>query len=314
MDDQDGRTWGVLVWNIGRGANPRCRAQEVWSYLDDLTSRYGIEVAILNEADVSTLKSKNAAAVREARAEPAVFSERGTIGRDSWTNGGLRNAKDRRGWTAAIVAETGAQPIGQSDVRARAPVWPHRRPDLPFSASRPGTWVAARVAAGGLDVSCVSLYGLAEELSDASMHTSLSEVSPLFSDPGYMDLVLLGGDFNVSTAFAEASAREQSRIVLARIAAYGLKDVLREWRKNFGVPRLANCTCGDDPCLHLMTRLTPNGNGINRPWQERVSPQVDYLFVSEVLFTRFVKIVQLSPDEWERYSDHSPILAMFQSE
>jgi len=36
----------------------------------------------------------------------------------------------------------------------------------------------------------VSIYGLTDELSEASVHRSLSEISPLFSDPRYKELLL----------------------------------------------------------------------------------------------------------------------------
>jgi hypothetical protein len=51
------------------------------------------------------------------------------------------------------------------------------------------------------DVTAISLYGLLDELSDASVHRSLSEVSPIFDDDRYNRLVLLGGDLNTWTGW-----------------------------------------------------------------------------------------------------------------
>lgn len=78
------------------------------------------------------------------------------------------------------------------------------RPEIDFAQanSRPGSWIAATVPSGKGPVSCISLYGFLDELSDASMHRSLSEVSPIFSDPDYCELVLLGGDINTFTGHA----------------------------------------------------------------------------------------------------------------
>ena len=162
-------------------------------------------------------------------------------------------------------------------------------------------------------MTCVSLYGLIEELSDASMHRSLSEISPLFSDPRHNELVLLGGDFNTSTA-TQAPHRERDRIVLERIEAYGLHDCLAEWRKKNDLPRLEGCPCDDDLCRHTLTRLTPNPEGQDLPWQKRVSKQVDYLFASETLADRLNDVIEIEPEEWEAYSDHRPIIAMFKPE
>jgi len=48
-------------------------------------------------------------------------------------------------------------------------------------------------------VSAVALYGLMDELSDASVHRSLSELSPVLDDPKYNKQVILGGDLNTGT-------------------------------------------------------------------------------------------------------------------
>lgn len=73
-------------------------------------------------------------------------------------------------------------------------------------------------------MTCISLYGLIEELTDASMHRSLSEISPIFSDPRHNRLVLLGGDFNTSTA-TETTGRERDRIVLDRSSVMNRPNV-----------------------------------------------------------------------------------------
>lgn len=160
-------------------------------------------------------------------------------------------------------------------------------------------------------VTCISLYGLIEELTDASMHRSLSEISPLFSDPEYNELVLLGGDFNISTGLEDPSARERSRIVLHRIRAYGLVDCLAEWRKEKKLPPIPGCRCDDKPCRHTLTRLTPNRRGPAVPWPERDPIQVDYLFASEALANCIDEVIEISPDVWEGYGDHRPLVATF---
>ena len=102
------------------------------------------------------------------------------------------------------------------------------------------------------------------------MHRSLSEVSPIFSDPAYRDLVLLGGHFNTFTG-NRAGHAYRDRLVLDRIKAYTLEDCLELKRKN--VP-LEGCPCGnpeEEPCAHTLTRLIPGGHGT--PYQE------DYLLL-----------------------------------
>lgn len=280
-------------------------------YLSNLIDEHAVKVALLNEATVFHLRQANSKAAGDG-SPPFAFSEEGIKGRDFWTEENeVRKPYDRSRWSAAVMSPLGPNKLGEEDVRARRP---HRAKivDIPFTNSRPGSWIAATVAMENEPITCVSLYGLIEELTDASMHRSLSEISPIFSDPNYKELVLLGGDFNVSTALADPSARERSRLVLDRIKAYGLVDCLAKWRKEKGLPRLPGCGCEDEEC-HTLTRLTPNKSGEKLPWQERTSAQVDYLFASKPLADRLDEVVEIPPEEWEPFSDHGPIIAKFRA-
>lgn len=301
----------VLVWNMGL-MSPGRSAKPNLAYLADLIDERGVKVALLNEASVPHLRQANAEAESHGSPQPFAFSEQGTKGRDFWTDENeIRKPYDRSRWSAAVMSPIGPKVLGEEDVRA---IRPHskKKIDIPFTNSRPGTWVAAAVPVERESVTCVSLYGLIEELTDASMHRSLSEISPIFSDPNHKELVLLGGDFNISTALSDPYAREQSRIVLDRIKAYKLVDCLAKWRKEKGLPRLPGCRCEDEEC-HTLTRLMPNKPGEEIPWQERTSAQVDYLFASKPLADRLDGVVELPPEEWEPYSDHSPIIAKFRA-
>ena len=98
-----------------------------------------------------------------------------------------------REWSTAVAARTA--PVYVTDARIareyKAPLL------LPFKPSRPGTWTAARVKVGRITVTAISLYGLLDERSDASVHRSLSELSPIFDHRIYGRYVLIGGDFNI---------------------------------------------------------------------------------------------------------------------
>lgn len=132
-------------------------------------------------------------------------------------------------------------------------------------------------------------------------------------NPEHKDLVLLGGDLNLSTGLADRDARERSRIVLERIRAYGLKDCLAKWREEKDLPPMEGCRCEDTPCRHTLTRLTPNEPGADVPWRERYPIQVDYLFASEALANRLDEVVEIPAEEWEPYSDHRPVIAKFRA-
>jgi hypothetical protein len=76
----------------------------------------------------------------------------------------------------------------------------------------PGTWIAASVeVAPATEVTAISLYGLLDEFSDASVHRSLSEITPVFDDPRYRGRVLLGCDLNTWTGWPVSEKRFQAR-------------------------------------------------------------------------------------------------------
>ena len=132
------------------------------------------------------------------------------------------------------------------------------------------------------------------------MHRSLSEISPLFSDPRYGELLLLGGDLNTSTQWPKGRHLDGDAALLARIKAYGLIDCL-ELKRPQG--RLTDCPCVLEECTHTWTRLDPS----------RPALQVDYLFASPALGenARLRSCEALPPPEWQEFSDHAPILATF---
>jgi endonuclease/exonuclease/phosphatase family metal-dependent hydrolase len=292
-------------------ASPRSTtAEENLAYLRDLMTKHGVDVALLNEAPVAFLRRMN-----EDGHQRSVFSERGTVGLDRWTDEhGVRKPKVRSGWSSAIVTEPDLAlvPLAEDDVRAVSPSATNaRRPDVPFTPSRPGSWVAGSVSKEGETLTCISLYGLMDELSDASMHRSLSEVSPAFSDPARNDLLVLAGDFNIGTSLEGEDVRTRSRLVLERIEAYGLTDVLRAGRSKQGLGPLAGCPCADDPCQHTLTRLIPSSRGRDTPWTERTPFQVDYIYASPALAARLEGVIEIPPEEWEPHGDHAPLMAQF---
>src|SRR3954454_5117206 len=215
--------WGVLVWNMALMSPGAHDGQRNMEHLNDLVQEHNIQVALLNEASVALLRGANAAAEKDGRPKPFVFSADGILGRDFWTDEHeVRKPKMRTKWSSAVMSRLGPEAISEADAKAWAPSRRNHVVDIPFKASVPGIWIAARVQIDTEHVACVSLYGLMEELSDASIHRSLSDVSPLFSDPAHKEKVLLGGDFNIGTGLSDPLAQRRSRIVLDRIEAYGL--------------------------------------------------------------------------------------------
>ena len=212
-----------------------------------------------------------------------------TVGRDS----------KRRPWSVAVLS---SHPI--TEITDARPSWRGSQRDVPFVCSRPGSWIAASVkVAPSVQVTAVSLYGLLDEFSDASVHRSLSELSPLIDDPRYQQHLLIGGDLNTWSGWP---VREQPTLardinLLQRFEAFGLVDCLAAVRP---AGRLPDCTCTlGDACTHTRTRLDPRFPNI--PYQ------IDYLWASSALAPRLSSCQALATSEWFAISDHAPIIADF---
>jgi endonuclease/exonuclease/phosphatase family metal-dependent hydrolase len=253
----------VVVWNV---ANKPAALDALGSLEPD--------IALLNEAS----PPPTARGIwREA-----------TVGRDS----------KRRPWSVAVLS-----PHPVSEITDARPSWRGSERNVPFVCSRPGSWIAASVeVASGVDVTAVSLYGPLDEFSDASVHRSLSELSPLVDDPRYQQHVLIGGDLNTWTGWpASEPALARDINLLQRFEALGLVECLAAKRPP---GRLQDCTCtlGDD-CTHTRTRLDPRFP--NTPYQ------IDYLWASAPLASRLSACRVLATGEWFAISDHAPIVADF---
>jgi hypothetical protein len=170
--------------------------------------------------------------------------------------------------------------------------------ELPFKPSRPGTWTAGRIKAGKLAVTVIALYGLLDEKSDASMHRSLSELTPIFDHPTYRRHIIMGGDFNIFTNPKPTDpTRSRHKSVLDRINALGLHSCLAENRPKRR--QLVGCPCGAPPCTHQRTYL---GSKTDQPYEE------DYLFCSAALLH---KLRSCTVVEGISSSDHAPLKATF---
>jgi len=303
----------VLVWNMARGyTSGHGKQEDSWDFMLTLLREHDVSIALLNEASCYMLKGANEAALAQGRPPPASYSEVGTVGRDLFIDKhGEARPKSRSSWSTAVFSQEGAVPLGEREVR---PYFEDDTRIMPFKPSRPGTWMASSVTVNDVPIASVSLYGLMEEATDASMHTSLSEISPIFFDRNHGRNVVIGGDFNVSTAFAsppgnsvKRQERMRCRTVFDRLKAFDLVDCLAEYRARTGLNPIDGCTCADEPCRHSVTRLYPNKEGQDKDWRKRVSPQVDYLFASAHL-THHLDVTTLDPNKWEKYSDHAPLL------
>jgi len=280
---ESGATLKVVVWNMNHRSGRRN-----WG-LFEKGGELACDIALLNEAkspptDVSL----------------RVRSDGTTVGRDDVRHGG----KKIRQWATAVASPHDLdQP---RDVWALPPGTQDRRSKL--VASRPGSWTAAVVSVpGSKPVTVVSLYGLLDERSDASVHRALSDLTPLFEDRRYNRLLLLGGDLNTLCIGQVGSARlARDQGVLDRITrGFGLVDLLREHIRINDPERgpLKGCKCSlGDECRHTWTYRKSRASTI--PYQD------DYLFASRTLADRLLTCTAL-PFSASWPSDHAPLVATF---
>jgi hypothetical protein len=157
-------------------------------------------------------------------------------------------------------------------------------------------------------VTAISLYGLLDERSDASVHRSLSDLTPLFEDKRYNRRLVLGGDLN-TLCTAEAGSRRliRDQSVLDRITeGFGLVDLLMESlaKSQPDRGRLPDCPCSyGAECRHTWTFRKVRDSTV--PYQD------DYLFASRALAKRLIECTarEFTPG-WP--SDHVPITATFE--
>jgi hypothetical protein len=263
MGDMNGAVMRVVVWNVANKV-------AAFEALKELTP----DIALLNEAS------------------PPV----GTHG--LWRDATQGRDSKRRPWSVAVLT---AHPV--TEIHDARPTWRQTRRNVGFTCSRPGSWIAASVAVPHAPaITAVALYGLLDELSDASVHRSLSEISPVLDDPRYKGHVLIGGDLNTGTQWRVGDPFLRRDInVLQRFEALGLVDCVTAMRPP---GRLGGCTCTyGEACVHTRTRL-------DRRWPD-TPYQTDYLWASAALADRLKSCRVLATPEWFAISDHAPIVAEF---
>ena len=262
----------VLVWNMQQD-------ERNWLLLRD-----GAEL----EADIHILCE----APRPKKTVPAVGEWR-TIGLDDDLP--LDRQRSDRPWSTAVVARS--SPTYITDARmARGYQLPAL---LPFRPSRPGSWTAAGVKVGARMVTVIALYGLMDEKSDASIHRSLSELSPIFDHRKYGKDVLLGGDFNVvANPRRDDPAARRHHAVLTRLEAYGLVNCVDRAERSEADPFM-DCPCEERPCTRHWRTFRRKGAS---------AYQEDYLFASRRMLGKLERCEVLP---FRASSEHAPVRASF---
>lgn len=194
-------TFRLATWNLHHAFASKAEVSESWRFLESL------------EVDI--------ALVQEAKRPPFA----GPVGR---TVGGRRN------WGSWIV------PFGV--VALREVPWVRLgtpRPKGALVVSHAGTFAAAEVTfARGASTIAISAYGLMNptmngaQKATATLHRSLSDLSPLLDVKRSKGAVVLAGDLNVSPQIKEPDTAAHEALI-QRIKAFGMRDCLGETHDDY---------------------------------------------------------------------------------
>ena len=263
-DVQPERSVSIGTWNMDHWRRTAQQRRDGWEFLRSATRA---DVMLLQESVVPPEVSRNCYAHRELAGS--------------------------RPWGTTVVALADGLEAREIDaVRTR-----YGATRFSMLGSQPGAFVAALVELPGIGaITCVSVYGVINVYSQTTMFRVIADLIPLF-DSRYGDRVVLGGDFNATTATnADAPELPRYRAILNAVESLGLVDLAAS-----AVTRPApieGCSCGQPSCRHLRTF------GVNP------GTQLDWLYATPELARRCVSL-RVDHGVLGNLSDHAPVIAEF---
>ena len=165
-------------------------------------------------------------------------------------------------------------------------------------ASLPGSVIVARIDVPEIGpITCVSVYGVMDDgYAQTRMFRVIADLIPLFdSDDGRR--VILGGDFNVTTAAGPDTLElPRYRAILAAIKSLGLVNLATTVKDR--PDSLPDCPCGGDDCRHVRT------------FGDNPGTQLDWLYATKELAHRCTRL-RVDHSVMGTLSDHAPLVAEF---
>lgn len=256
--------FSIGTWNTDHWKRSRQQRTEAWEYL---RIQSGTDVMLLQESVAPLDLDQSQFVYREI--------------------GGNRR------WGSSVVAFS-------EDVRVREidTVSTHYSNSVFFSmqGTFPGAMIVAQAIIPGIGpITCVSIYGLINVYAQTTMLRIIADLIPLF-DSQFGSRVVLGGDFNLTTACSESEPEfPRYRAILNAVESLGLKN-LAKTAQNRPEP-ISNCPCSNDKCFHLPTYQ---------------NTQIDWLYATPELARRCTNLRVDYEVVTDELSDHAPIIAEFQ--
>ncbi len=210
-----------------------------------------------------------------------------------------------RGWRSALVTTLSCEPLVKATPTYRGTAKGTWRV-FDKSLTKPGAVAAGIVTLPSRErLVAVAAYGVLSEFADTSMHRIICDLADVLDDPSTPELVVIGGDFNVTTQWAGRDSQYRSRdaTVLDRLASLGMVDAVSRFLPHERGP-LVGCRCSDEACRHVRTRR--DNKHPDEPWQN------DYIFVSPAMSERLTSATVVATEETFEMSDHAPIIVEFE--
>lgn len=214
----------------------------------------------------------------------------GTVPRTRYVH---REIAGSRPWGSAVIALKDHSDVHEIDaVRTR-----YGATRFGMLGSHPGAVMVARVELPEVGVlTCISVYGVINVYSQTTMFRIVADLIPLF-DSSHGDRVVLGGDFNVTTATGpDTPELPRYRAVLNAVESLGLVNLA-----TLDISRpdsIAGCLCGAPSCRHIRTFGMSPGT------------QLDWLYATPELARRCTQL-RVDLGVLGTLSDHAPIFATF---
>ena len=260
----ESRPFRIATWNMDHWKRSVSQRQDAWAYL-----RSGglADIALLQES-----------------LPPVDFKK---------THHAYREIGGSRPWGSSVMSFDDDIEVQEIDtVRSR---YSYNRYSM--LGTYPGAVMVTRVTLPDVGpITCISVYGLINVYSQTTMLRIVADLIPLFDSPDGQR-VILGGDFNVSTA-ANPRAVElpRYRAILNAVESLGLKNVAKTAKTR--PPQIQGCRCGREKCFHLHT------------YGEAPGTQLDWLYATPELANR-CRLIRVEREHTADWSDHSPVVAEF---
>ena len=259
------RSVSIGTWNMDHWKRTPQQRQDAWSYL---RTESNADVMLLQES------------VAPAGMPRTRFVHREIAG--------------RRPWGSSVVAF--ADDLETEEIDAVGTRYGPTR--FSMLGSLPGSVIVARIHVPEVGpITCVSVYGAMDDgYAQTRMFRVIADLIPLFdSDDGRR--VILGGDFNVTTAAGPDTLElPRYRALFVAIESLGLVNLVTT-AKDRPDP-MPGCPCGTVDCRHVRT------------FGDNPGTQLDWLYATKELARRCTRL-RVDHNVMGTRSDHAPLIAEF---